>query len=80
MEEYWSIEICLDLEDIYIWNKMSVCNNGDLVLVEVAMLEFLLTLILEGDDDKTYEEVHHEEGDHHNVGDVKQCDCWFMHE
>ena len=38
-----------------------------LVFIQLAVFIFLFTLILEGDDNKTYEDVHHEEGNDNNV-------------
>ena len=41
-----------------------------LVLIKAAVLVLLFTFILEGDDNETYEDVHHEEGDNDDVDDV----------
>lgn len=46
-------------------------NALSLVLVERAVLELLLALVLKRNDHKTDENVDHEECDDHNVGDEK---------
>jgi hypothetical protein len=45
-----------------------------LILVQVAVLELLLALVLKCDNHKTDEDVDHEEGDHDNVGDEEDGD------
>ena len=44
-----------------------------LVLVKAAVLVLLFTLILERNDNKTYEDVDHEEGNDDDVDDVVDC-------
>jgi len=44
-------------------------NTLSLVLVEIAVLELVLTLVLKCDNDETDENVDHEEGDHDNIAD-----------
>ena len=50
---------------------MCISNNSDLVLVQLAVLVFLLSFILKGDDDETNEDVDHEEGDDNDEDEVE---------
>lgn len=45
-----------------------------LVLVQLTVLVLLLSLLSEGDDDKTYKDVHHEEGNDDDVDDEEDGD------
>ncbi len=49
-----------------------------LILVKLAVLVFLLSLVLEGDDDKTDEDVDHEECDDDDVDEEEDGDGWTM--
>lgn len=49
-----------------------------LVLVQLTVLIFLLSLFSEGDDDKTHKDVHHEEGDDDDVDDEKDGDFYSV--
>ncbi len=42
-----------------------------LVLVQLAVLVGRLSLLLEGDNDKTDEDVHHEEGDDNDIDEIE---------
>ena len=42
-----------------------------LILVQFAVLVGGLSLVLEGDDDETDEDVHHEEGDDDDVDEIE---------
>ena len=42
-----------------------------LVLVEILVDEFVLALLLEGDDDQSHEDVDEEEGEDYEVDDVE---------
>ena len=50
----------------------------NLILVQLAVLVFLLAFLLERDDDKTHEDVDHEEGDDDDVDEVENGDNWTM--
>ena len=45
-----------------------------LVLVQLAVLVFLLALRLECDDDEADEDIDHEKGDDDNIDKVEDCD------
>lgn len=45
-----------------------------LVLIQLTVLIFLLSLLLECDNDETNEDVHHEEGDDDDVDDEEDGD------
>lgn len=49
-------------------------NTITLVFIQLAVFVLLLALILKGDDNETYEDVHHEEGDDDDVDDVVRGD------
>ena len=49
-----------------------------LIFVKLAVFIFLFSLVLEGDDDKTDEDVDHEEGDDDDVDEVEYGDGWTM--
>lgn len=44
-----------------------------LILIKATVLVLLFTLVLEGHDNKTYEDVDHEEGNNDDVDDVVNC-------
>ena len=44
-----------------------------LILIKAAVLVLLFTLILKRDDNKTYKDVDHEEGNDDDVDDVVNC-------
>ncbi len=46
-------------------------NLSHLVFIKVNVFIFSLSLTLESNDDKTHEDVDHEEGNDDNVDDVK---------
>lgn len=48
--------------------------EGYLVLVQLTVLVFLFPLLLEGDNDETHEDVHHEEGNDDDVDDEEDGD------
>ena len=49
-----------------------------LIFIKLAVFVFLLPLVLEGNDDKTDEDVDHEEGNDDDVDEVENSDCWTM--
>ena len=49
-----------------------------LILVQFTILVFLFSLILKGNYDETNENVHHEEGNHNNVDDIKDGHNWSV--
>lgn len=56
--------------------KKIILNNSifiytDLIFVQLAVFKLGLSLFTECDDDETYKDVHHEEGNDDNVDDEK---------
>lgn len=46
----------------------------NLIFVQLTVLILFLSLLLEGDNDETHEDIHHEESDDDNVDDEKDGD------
>ena len=53
---------------------MVVVAHHYLIFVKLAVFVCRLSLVLEGDDDETYEDVDHEEGDDDDVDEVEKRD------
>ena len=45
-----------------------------LIFIQLTVLVFLFSLVLEGNDDKTYEDVHHEESNDDDEDEVEDGD------
>lgn len=56
----------------------SVIIYTHLILIKATVLVLLFTLVLEGHDNKTYEDVDHEEGNNDDVDDVVDCNHWSV--
>ena len=54
----------------------SVHTCSHLVFIQLTILVFLLSLILEGDDDKTHEDVNHEEGNDNDEDEIEDGHSW----
>lgn len=46
----------------------------NLIFVQLTVLILFLSLLLEGDNDETHEDIHHEESDDDDVDDEKDGD------
>lgn len=52
----------------------NVKKNQHLVLIQLTVFIFLLSLLLERDNDETDEDVHHEEGNDDDIDDEEDGD------
>lgn len=56
--------------------RTTPCADFYLIFVEFAVFVGRLSLVLEGDDDETDEDVNHEEGNDNDVDEIKHCHNW----
>ncbi len=61
---------CKTLKHKYSLNRIS----SNLIFVQLTVLELCLSLFTKSDDDKTHENVHHEEGDDDDVDNEEYRD------
>ncbi len=55
---------------------MNCCSRTNLILVELTVLVFLFSFVLKCYDDKSDEDVNHEEGYNNDVYEEEDSDAW----